>query len=86
MAGMNAWWASSLALVAPMVLPLFAAGRGSSASRFVALQLISSLAVLVLIALSFALGQRSFIELPLALALLSLPCTLLMALFLERWL
>jgi multisubunit Na+/H+ antiporter MnhF subunit len=48
--------------------------------------LISSLTMLVLIALSFALGQSSFIELPLALALLSLPGSLLMALFLERWL
>lgn len=83
---MNAWWFSSLALVAPLALPLAAVGRGSSAARFVALQLISSLAMLALIAMSFALGQSFFIELPLALALLSLPSTLLMALFLERWL
>jgi multisubunit Na+/H+ antiporter MnhF subunit len=83
---MNAWWVSSVALVASLALPLAAVGRGSSAQRFVALQLISSLTMLVLIALSFALGQSSFIELPLALALLSLPGTLLMALFLERWL
>jgi len=83
---MNAWWASSVALAASLAVPLAAVGRGSSAARFVALQLISSLTILVLIALSFALGQSSFIELPLALALLSLPGTLLMALFLERWL
>lgn len=83
---MNAWWISSLALVAPLALPLAAVSRGNSAARFVALQLISSLAMLALIAMSFALGQSFFIELPLALALLSLPSTLLMALFLERWL
>jgi len=83
---MNAWWVSSVALAAPLALPLAAVSRGSSAARFVALQLISSLTVLVLITLSFALGRSSFIELPLALVLLSLPGTLLMALFLERWL
>jgi multisubunit Na+/H+ antiporter MnhF subunit len=83
---MNTWWAASLALVAPLALPLFAAARGDSRERFVALQLISSVATLVLIALSFALGQSSFIELPLALGLLSLCGTLLMAVFLERWL
>jgi len=83
---MNAWWVSAVALAVPLGLPLAVVGRGSSAARFVALQLISSLTMLVLIALSFALGQSSFIEVPLALALLTLPGTLLLALFLERWL
>jgi multisubunit Na+/H+ antiporter MnhF subunit len=83
---MNAWWAASLALVAPLALPLLAAARGDSRERFVALQLMSSVATLVLIVLSFALGQSTFIQLPLALGLLSLCGTLLMAVFLERWL
>ena len=83
---MSAWCMSSLALAVPMAVPLVAAARGKSAGRFVALQLLSSLSTLVLIALSFAQGQPSFIELPLALALLSLPGTLLLAFFLERWL
>ncbi len=65
---------------------LAVAGRGDSATRFVALQMIGSVATLVLTVLSFALDQSSFIELPLALALVSLPGTLLLALFLERWL
>jgi multisubunit Na+/H+ antiporter MnhF subunit len=83
---MSVWWMSSLALVVPLAVPLLAVAREDSAGRFVALQLMSSLATLTLIVLSFALGQPSFIELPVALALLSLPGTLLMALFLERWL
>jgi multisubunit Na+/H+ antiporter MnhF subunit len=36
--------------------------------------------------MTFAFDQGSFIDLPLALALLALPGTLAMALFLERWL
>ena len=83
---MSAWCIASLALAVPVAIPLFAAGRGNSAGRFVALQFLSSLATLVLIALSFALGQSSFIELPVALVLLSLSGTLLLAIFLERWL
>ena len=83
---MSAWWMCSLALVAPLAVPLIAVSRGNSNTRFVALQLISSVASLVLITLSFALGQSSFIELPLALALLGAPGILLVAFFLERWL
>lgn len=86
MASMSAWWAASLALVASLALPLFAAARGDVRGRFVALQLIGSVATLVLTVLSFALGQSSFIELPLALVLLNLSGTLLLAVFLEQWL
>ena len=53
---------SSLAFAAPMAVPLVTVARGKSAGRFVALQLLSSLTTLVLIALSFALGQPSFIR------------------------
>ena len=54
--------------------------------RFVALQVLIAAATVILVLLSFALDQSSFIDLPLAFALLSLPGSLLMALFLERWL
>jgi multisubunit Na+/H+ antiporter MnhF subunit len=51
--------------------------------------LLASLALmptLILVLMTFAFDQSSFIDLPLALALLALPGTLAMTLFLERWL
>ena len=83
---MTAWWAFTLTLMVPVAIAAVAAGRGNSIGRCVAVQLLSSLVTLALIALSFALGQSFSIDLPLALALLSLPAVLIMALFLERWL
>jgi multicomponent Na+:H+ antiporter subunit F len=70
----------------PLAVPVVAAARRLPAMRFIALQMLIALATVVLVLLSFALNQSSFIDLPLALALLSLSGSLLMALFLERWL
>ena len=54
--------------------------------RLVAMELATSLSVLMLIALSFAFDQASSIDLALTLTVLSLPGTLVIALFEERWL
>lgn len=83
---MNVWWIACLALSVSLATPVVAAGRRLPAMRFVALQVLIAAATVILVLLSFALDQSSFIDLPLALALLSLPGSLLMALFLERWL
>lgn len=83
---MNPWWLASLALAFPLIVPVAVAGNGNSVGRFIAMQLLSSLMTIILILLSFALNQSSFIDLPLALALLGLPGVLVMAMFLERWL
>jgi multisubunit Na+/H+ antiporter MnhF subunit len=86
-AGLNAWLLGSLALLPALAVPVFIACQsGSTATRLVAVQLATSLATLILILMTFAFDQGSFIDLPLALALLALPGTLAMALFLERWL
>jgi len=69
-----------------MFIALWAAGHGTLAHRLVAVELASSFAVLLLIALSFAFDQASSIDLALTLALLTLPGTLLLAVFAERWL
>ncbi|HEX4149975.1 MAG TPA: monovalent cation/H+ antiporter complex subunit F [Pirellulales bacterium] len=61
-------------------------GRGEIGLRLIAAQLATALAILLLIALSFAFDQASTIDLALTLALLTLPGTLLLALFEERWL
>ena len=83
---MTVWMLATIACVPALALPVLAACRGNTAGRFVAVQLASVVTSLVLILMTFALDQSSFVDLALALILLTLPSTLLMALFLERWL
>ena len=85
MAGVSAWLATAIALLPPMLLAVIAAGRGAAAGRLVAVQLASSVVVLLAIVLTFVADQPSSTDLTLAFALLSLPATLLFALFQERW-
>ena len=60
--------------------------RGTIAQRFAATQLATTLAVLLLVLLTFAIDQPSSIDLAIALVLLGLPGSLLVAVFVERWL
>ena len=83
---MTAWMLATIATLPALALPVMAGCRGNTADRFVAVQLANSVASLVLILMTFAFDQSSFIDLALALTFLTLPSTLLMALFLERWL
>ncbi len=83
---MNAWLLAALALLPALAWPLWVACRSGTANRLVAVQLASTLTGLMLALLSFGFDQSSFVDLPLCLALLSLPGTLLFAVFLERWL
>jgi len=83
---MTVWMLATLGLLPPLAAVLLAACRGSTGNRLVAVQLASTMAVLLLALMTFAFDQSSFIDLALVLALLTLPGTLLMALFLERWL
>jgi multicomponent Na+:H+ antiporter subunit F len=83
---MNPWLLASLALLPPLLCAVVAAGRGLLGGRLVAVQLAGSMAAFLLVALTFAFSQPSSIDLALAFALLSLPGTLLLALFVERWL
>ncbi|MBN8874354.1 MAG: hypothetical protein J0H67_16080 [Rhodospirillales bacterium] len=80
------WLLAVVALVPLLAVPAWHACRGDSAQRLVALQLGGALTVPILMLMSFAFDQSSFGDLPLVLALLTLPGTLLLALFLERWL
>jgi multisubunit Na+/H+ antiporter MnhF subunit len=82
---MNGWLIAFIALAPACAIPLIAASRGSITSRLVAVQLLTSLTTLALVAITFVVDQPTFIDLALALALLALPGTLLMALFIERW-
>jgi multicomponent Na+:H+ antiporter subunit F len=79
------WLTAALALLPPLFTAVIACGTRTIPRRFVAVEFASSLAVLMLIALSFAFDQASSIDVALTLALLTLPGTLVLALFTERW-
>ncbi len=83
---MTGWEIAALALLPPLAVAVIAAGRASVPTRLVAVQLATSIAVQMLVVLSFVADQPSSIDLALTLALLALPGTLVMALFVERWL
>ena len=83
---MTPWMLATLALMPPFAIAATAAARGGTAGRLVAVQLATSVAILVLALMTFAFDQGSFIDLALTLALLTLPGTLVIAFFLERWL
>jgi len=82
----NSWLVAALALGPPLLVVAVACGRGPVHLRLVAVELVTSLMIAVLVALSFAFDQASSIDLALTLALLTLPGTMLLALFQERWL
>ena len=86
MAHMMAWLLASVALLPPLAMALAMCGNGAIGQRFAAVQLAGSLSALLLVILTFVLDQASSIDLALTLAILTLPSTLLFALFLERWL
>ncbi len=83
---MSPWLPTILALLPPFALAAWQACRGSSGARIAAMQLGAALTGFMLIAFTFAQSEPAFIDLPLCLTLLSLPGTLLIALFFERWL
>ena len=83
---MTVWMLAVLALLPALAVPVAVACRGGTAGRFVAVQFATALATIILGLMTFAFDQRAFADLPLTLALLGLPGTLIMALFLERWL
>ncbi len=83
---MSVWTIAILAWLPAFALAVVAACRGAAASRLAAYQLALSLASPILIAMTFAFDQSSFIDLPLSVALLSLPGSMILAMFLERWL
>ncbi len=82
---MTIWMLAVLALLPPLAIPVAIACRGGTSQRLVAVQLTTAITTMILALMTFAFDQSSFIDLALCLALLALPGTLLMALFLERW-
>jgi multicomponent Na+:H+ antiporter subunit F len=83
---MTVWMAAVIALLPPLAVATVAASRGGAAGRFVSVQMGTAIATPLLVLMTFAFDQPALIDIALALALLSLPGTLVLALFLERWL
>jgi multicomponent Na+:H+ antiporter subunit F len=83
---MTAWLAATIALLPPFAVALWVCWRANTADRLVAVQFATSTAILILATMSFAVDQPSEVDLALTLALLSLPGTLIFAVFVERWL
>lgn len=80
------WTMALCALLPPLGLAVAAALRGTIAQRFAASQLATTVAVFALVLTTFAIDQPSSIDLAITLALLGLPGSLLVAVFVERWL
>jgi multisubunit Na+/H+ antiporter MnhF subunit len=83
---MTVWLLAALTMSLPLVAPLWVAISGDLVNRLIAVQFGSAVSSLVLVLMSFAFDQTSLIDLPITLSLLSLPGTLMLTLFLERWL
>lgn len=86
MAGLNPWLFATLALIPPFCIIVLMCLRGAIGLRLAAVQLASSTGALLLVAMTFAFDQASSIDVALTLGFLTLPATLLFALFMERWL
>lgn len=84
--GATAWLVALLALLPPLGAALGLAWRGRAGQRFAAVQLAGAVATLALAVMSFAFDQASAIDLAVTFGVLTLPATLLYAVFLERWL
>lgn len=80
------WVVALCALLLPLGMAVTAALRGGIAQRFAAAQLATTVAVLALVVTTFAIDQPSSVDLAITLALLGLPGSLLVAVFVERWL
>lgn len=83
---MNPWTVATWALVPALVVPVLVGFRHEAATRLVAVQFATVITSLLLVLMSFAFDQSSYLDLALALTVLTLPGTLLMAAFIERWL
>lgn len=83
---MNPFLITATAMLLALIIPAWVAMRSDIAERLVGVQLGSVVSALILVCLSLGFGQTSFLDLAVAIALLSLPGTLVLAIFLERWL
>ena len=79
------WWTALLALLPPLVAALALAWRGPVGTRFAAVQLAGSVALVTMAAMSFAFDQASSIDLAVTFGVVNVTASLLYAVFVERW-
>lgn len=82
---MSIWYAAALAFILAQAQLLWRLARGELLGALAALQTAQVCSVMALMCLAEGLGQPSFLDLAVALALLAAPGGLVFARFLERW-
>lgn len=83
---MNVWLVAATAFVLGIVPATIVAMRGTLVDRLIGLELASVFAILALLTIEQGLQRQSFYDLSLALAVLTVPSTLVFARFFTRWL
>jgi multicomponent Na+:H+ antiporter subunit F len=81
----NEWLIAALVLLVSLVPCGFVCMRGSPLDRLVALELAGTIDTLILLTLAIGFDRDIYVDLALALALLSLAGGLVFARFMERW-
>ena len=82
---MNPWLAAAAALLLGLVPCLIAGLRGGIVERLVSLEMAGTVVTLTLLLLAVGMGRSDYLDLSVALALLSFPGGLVFARFVERW-
>jgi multisubunit Na+/H+ antiporter MnhF subunit len=83
---MNVWPIATGVLLAALLPCAFVAFCAEPLNRLIAVELAGTITTLLIVALAQGLGRPTLFDLALALAVLSVPGTLVYAHFLERWL
>lgn len=83
---MNIWQMAALALVLLMTPAAAIIAKAPKLDQLVALQFATTAGALALMLIAEGIHRASFFDIPLTLALLSYPASLLFAHFYERWL
>lgn len=83
---MNIWFLATGVLLLALVPCAIVVFRAAPLDRLVALELAGTITTLLILTLAQGLGRPAVFDVALALALLSVPGTLVYAYFLERWL
>ena len=82
---MNIWLFATGALLLALLPCALIVFRAAPLDRLIALELAGTITTLLVVTLAQGLGRPSIFDLALALALLSVPGTLVYTYFLERW-
>ncbi len=83
---MNVWLIASTVLLLCLVPCIVRVVRGTIADRLIALEAAVIVTILALLTLEEGQQRQSFFDLSLAMAVLTIPSTLLFAVFYRRWL